>query len=418
VDGSLISRLQPIFPTIEWVDSLNKVSQVDYDVLVTWSGVPQGTSEHLFVLATDRIDQAPSDLRLGQIDTPAIGRTIAYFAPGSLTREFHRPDLPVDIAELVEEVIQPGVEQERVHRILKFTNSGRGFPTDASWREVECRAFLIGNDDKLVAGAFKRSDESECWALPAFVTDLAPWARAAIRHWRKLAPYRFPGEPDWLLHERWATAEETALLAESRQRQAGLDQFVKERQEQIRQVLERLRQVRDAGNESHRVLLTEQSESLVAGVHSALKDIGFVVELVDNSGRPTKVEDLRVTDPEFSGWVALAEVKGYVRGGARASDLLQIGKFQTLFAAEHRRPPDSTWYIVNHSIGEDPSVRREPLHGADAEVSAFAETAGSVIDTRVLFDLRVDVEAGVLAPSEARKILREARGRLHYIRRS
>jgi len=76
--------------------------------------------------------------------------------------------------------------------------------------------------------------------------------------------------------------------------------------------------------------------------------------------------------------------------------------------------PDAQWYIVNQFRDRDPGTRPEILRGQDADVDAFADDDGLVIDTRTLFRLRKDVAEGSLAAEEARATLRAARGRLVY----
>jgi hypothetical protein len=59
-----------------------------------------------------------------------------------------------------------------------------------------------------------------------------------------------------------------------------------------------------------------------------------------------KQEDLRIIDGD---WVCLAEVKGYKKG-AKASDLLQIGKAVEVYIERGNKRPDARWYIVNHNL--------------------------------------------------------------------
>lgn len=418
VDAGYARNLESIFPTLDVRRSLDEVEQVDYDVLITWAGVPEDASDDLFVLAIDHWAAADQELRLGDVISKEHFRASATYGPGSLTREFTRPDLPTDLADLVEHVLQPGVESARSHRVVRFTTTYGGYFRSISASALLCTPFLSGIDGSIIACSFMRSTDSECWALPRFVTDIAPWAQAAVRHWRTIAPGRFPGEAIWTHHKRWATMDERALLAELDSATEEFESQKNQFEERSRRILGNLAEQRSIGDRMQRALLTEQGDALVAAIASTLQHLGFSVEIVDNSGRSAKVEDLRVTDPDVHGWQALVEVKGYVRGGARAGDLLQIGKFQSLFAVEKGRLPDRSWYVVNHSLNEDPNLRREVLLGAEPEIRVFADTGGLVIDTRALFDIRADVDAGLWSAADARARLRTETGRFQYSRLS
>lgn len=102
------------------------------------------------------------------------------------------------------------------------------------------------------------------------------------------------------------------------------------------------------------------------------------------------LEDLRVTDPDEPGWIALAKVRGY-KGGAHLRDLLRIGRFVTRFLRDTGDEPSRRWYIVNGFLEHDPSEREEPLHSNPSEVATFTDDGGAVIDTRVLFKLSQEV---------------------------
>jgi hypothetical protein len=168
--------------------------------------------------------------------------------------------------------------------------------------------------------------------------------------------------------------------------------------------------VRGKADESVRRLLTHQRHELVDAVADALQLLGFKVEKIDETlaESSAKLEDLRVYAPDDS-WEALCEVRGYTRG-AQLNDLLRVTRFVSRFALEQRRPPASTWYIVNQFLDQDPDTRRPPLAGHPEEVRTFAEGGGLVIDTRELFKLWRAVAEGSASPEDARRKLMIASG--------
>ncbi len=418
IDALNVATLQAVFPTVEWVDRVGAVEQSDFDVLVTGAGVPDETGDHLFVLARDQLGAKDREVLLGDVDASRDDRVFAAFGPQSITKQFLRPELPATIASLVEDVLQPGVADRHPQRILHFTFYGRSGMGSLTHKETGLRPFLLGNDGSPIAGSFKRPSGAHCWALPDFVVDLLPWAVVAVREWKLVAPDRFPGEPAWTRAERWATPPEMELMREETRLRAELEEIHGTFGTKFRELMEELGKLRTDGDQTYRALLAAQADDLVRAVVHALRGLGFDVQEMDNTRRSLKVEDLRVTDPTKVGWTALAEVKGYARGGAKSGDLVQIGRFTTLFAVEHNRPPDACWYVVNHASSEDPSQRRPALAGSEEDVNVFAEGGGLVLDTRVLFDLLFDVQVGATGSQEARDLLRGSRGRLNYLRRS
>jgi hypothetical protein len=191
--------------------------------------------------------------------------------------------------------------------------------------------------------------------------------------------------------------EKAVILADLDQREALLHRELDER--------------RERADRADRRLLTAQGDDLRAEVISALKDIGFTVTDVDTEAakKGDLLEDLRVTDPDSPGWIALAEVRGY-GAGAKVSDLQRIGRFVERYIKAEGKPPSSRWYVVNHHIGWDPSIRPTPLASNREEVELFSEVDGLVIDTRSLFTIRHEVRTGLKTEALARRSFRESRG--------
>ncbi|MFE3572516.1 hypothetical protein ACFXON_24210, partial [Bacillus subtilis] len=113
---------------------------------------------------------------------------------------------------------------------------------------------------------------------------------------------------------------------------------------------------------------------------------------MDAEGEREKREDLRVIDGD---WIAICEIKGYGKG-ASTTDLLKIGRFETLFVQETGKLPDAKWYVVNQFRERPPSARQPMLKGQDGSVEEFASGNGLAIDSRELFQLDKAVAAGLL----------------------
>ncbi len=161
-----------------------------------------------------------------------------------------------------------------------------------------------------------------------------------------------------------------------------------------------------------RRLLTAQGEELGAAVIAAFTELGFEVQDVDvERGRAglARVEDLNLTCPDQPEVRILAEVKGYA-GGAKASDLIQIGNHAVRYTQRQGVPPDLSWYVVNQFLDRDPELRQAPLAGAVEDVTAFAQGGGLIIDTRELFQLTEAVSGERVAAKEARASLLGQRG--------
>ena len=109
----------------------------------------------------------------------------------------------------------------------------------------------------------------------------------------------------------------------------------------------------------------------------------------------------------------MVEVKGYSKGNAKASDLLQLGAAVETFIRREHQVPDARWYVVNQSFDTAPDQRLRPL-GGSPDLDTFANLGGLVISTTDLFQLRESVRANDISPSEARSLLRAATGVLEY----
>lgn len=142
---------------------------------------------------------------------------------------------------------------------------------------------------------------------------------------------------------------------------------------------------------------------------AALKQLGFNVEDIDETRRGEglpRAEDLQVTCTRRPTVRVIAEVKGYARGGAKASDLIQLGQHAMRYTQrEGGQAPDSSWYIVNQFAATDPDTRQPPLAGAIEDVQVFAEGGGLIIDSRELFKLSQMAAGGQVSLERAREEL-------------
>ena len=159
-----------------------------------------------------------------------------------------------------------------------------------------------------------------------------------------------------------------------------------------------------------RQLLTGQSESLVQATIDALRQLEFDIEDIDEQ-LPTdsEGEDLRLRDPHDPSWTNITEVRGYA-AAAKHNDLQRLAQFAELFSNRTGSSPTSRWYIVNQFLNTDPDLRRAPLEDSQENVELFAKIGGLVLDTRELFQLVRAVDAGRVAPAEARRLLRSSTG--------
>jgi hypothetical protein len=90
---------------------------------------------------------------------------------------------------------------------------------------------------------------------------------------------------------------------------------------------------------------------------------------------------------------------------------MRMQRFSARFQKDEGRLPDRLWYLVNHSLADDPSQRQRALASNQAEVDTFAESGGLVLDTVELFKLWQAVDAGRVDRAVARMELMRAIGR-------
>ena len=253
--------------------------------------------------------------------------------------------------------------------------------------------------------------------LPQETTDHGAWLIALIELLRTRDPSAFPAPPDWRKSRDWAPVglqaalDASSSIADERQRAlADYDRRERAAAESVS------RQIDLAAKGPHR-LLNSQGEDLVAAVVVALISFGFRVRNMDEELEPghTKMEDLRVGDPDAPGWELIAEVKGYSKG-AKATDVQQIlQRPMWAYIEEMGSRPSGVWHIVNAFSGTHPATRPLMLQD-DPAILQLSDADGALIDTRDLFKAHKAVQSGDVTAEEVRRSMRSARGRWQFDR--
>jgi hypothetical protein len=246
--------------------------------------------------------------------------------------------------------------------------------------------------------------------LPDGVVPSRAWISLAFERWAKVDPDTFPVGAEWTHQSEWMTGAERAAVANVEAAERELAESTEKLERELVDARRALDDCRADANANERLLLMASGPQLVDAVASTLRQFGFEVEDRDATSTGQKLEDLRVTDGE---WVAIAEVKGYTKGGT-TKDLLSLGRFSRAYQTETGKSPDAQWYIVNQFRERDPSGRMQLLRGQDDDVEAFAEDDGVAVDTRSLFRLHKAHAEGLIEAGAARNALRAARGRFEY----
>jgi hypothetical protein len=406
-DAETTSKLEALFPTAREVSSVTEVRQAEWDLLVTRGGVQEDTWGHLYVVGIggDRYGQ-PSDLQdeglWSASEIVRFDKTLAtvFAIPG---------DLPQSVARLVKEDLLPSAQKAASHATLVVGIN------EYNWKSVEeeiLRPFLMAADGRVIAASFIRKvGQAECWCLPAYADPVA-WTKAALEEWHKKDENRFPRGPDWNRQARWQTPAEHVAEEAVKEISARRKLVLAELDTAEHAAREKLEAAREKADQGPRRLLTERGDGLVDAVSTALTHLGFSVENMDLVfPENDRLEDLRVTATEFSGWVAIVEVKAYA-GGAKVNDLMRLQRYSKRFIRDKGKLPDAMWYVVNQFVGRDPSERPQILASNKEELATFASDSGLAMDTTTLFDLWVAVQKGVRQTEEVRETLARARGRV------
>ncbi len=428
-------------PTIRWIDRLHQVRQDDYDVLVTnrmgamladeasaWS--LKGAEEHLFVLSFAP-GEALGSPDLGQADSCRVARQhfAISWATGYLSKSIEVPHnlLPVT-TDLVNDDLVPIAQSRRSHAyfwpalssIPAVLSGGASHPTEKR-TPLPDDAFVLhaflrtgGRDPRILAGWYRRSENSEGWVLPADVRRPWDWIAVAIRHWA-LAYDRFPLVGGWWEDPRWQTLAETQATATKTKLKQELANVTARLHKEIAAATADLESAQQGAAGGRRRLLTDKGESLKEATVEALEQLGYKVIDRDEEQPPDaggKIEDLGVVDPDGGTFDPIVEVKGY-DAGAKAGDFGKMLR-HLVRARAAGRSPTAIWWVVNHwRQTRAPAERGPVLVGEDSFIGEHAneEVPLVLIDTTTLFSVIRAVEGGTLTPAQVRASLRAAKGR-------
>jgi hypothetical protein len=403
-------------PTVRPIGSLADVEESEYDLLVVRGNRAAAAKTSLYTIVFE--DASEPNSNFGPAFHPGFG-LIVLGRPGALSRVFDMPaELDPRLARLIRTTILPrlldGAQHSELYvHTLSAPAGGAATPPDID-------PWITDSAGRIVAGSFLRSDlPSRCWCVPGFVDDPVPWVVLAREIWSQSDPVRFPSAAPWSQTLKWLSSEELTVRSELTAFTAEREGILRRMEAREDELSQRLQLEKSRADNGIRRLLTAQGDDLKEAVAHALRQLGFTVVDVDVSlAKPGELlEDLQVA-VEGDDWICLAEVRGYDHGGGKTSDLARIDRFRNRFALATGQPPDRTWYVVNHFAASDPATRPMALAASSEDVEIFGESRGAIIESRLLFDMLADVDAGRLQTDEARTALREAQGRLVYERRA
>jgi hypothetical protein len=389
--------IEKLAPTTLFVDTaeLQAIRQKDWDGVVVF-GDALALANHLYVIQFGGSwgNEIPvAGFSPGQPHQLAI-------VPRSNSVQFRVPDyLPTAVRPLIPSLVE--LITSKSQNMVMWAGM-RGF-SNAS-RPIIDIPFIEDADDYVLAGCFSRpATGAKWWWLPGDIEYPERWIGAALEDWSESDSDRFPSRPLWQKRDEWATPAELDLREKARGLREETAKLLRDMDKRELELTaqEEVEFVRT--NSSDRRLLTAQGDDLVDETRACLEEFGFQVTNVDReiAIKGDRREDLRISNPDSPGWIAIAEVRGYKRG-AQLNDLLRIGRFVARYVEETGRLPAASWYVVNHHFDQDPSTRPTPLASNPVEVKTFCESNGLIVDTRFLFRKRMEVRSGLTEPRDVR----------------
>lgn len=397
----LRKELDSLGATVRYVESLNEVRQVDYSILVCVGEPDDRPDERLSIL------QFLEEHTLGQLlnyTRASYNGTYFFIKPGNQAARF-------TVGSAARAL---GLETLVTHHLLK------NVPLGGAYNVIQVPAAAQDGFQSLahetagyaLSGIITNRVGSQWWILPAQASSQHLWLRAALAYWRAENPEEFPSAGQ-SLNERWKTQAELEAESQIAVFDVETERQLKEREHGRLALVEASEAVARDAETRERRLLGAQGDDLVAAVSEALVRIGFTVtdsDAIADANKAAKREDLQITLTTEPGWIALVEVKGYSKGGAKANDLRQLAKAVGIFENKNGREPDAQWYVVNAMFKTPPDDRPIPLATQGEDVDYFANDGGLVIDTRQIFLLLKAVVSGALSEEEAQKSLVGATG--------
>ncbi|WP_146073260.1 hypothetical protein [Arthrobacter sp. N199823] len=405
--ASLVDQIKAFAPTVSHTYGIHNVRQAEWDLVVT-DRPYMDVSTDLCVIYI-----APDSDNPQTLDWRSPWKSEVRSRHGSVSQELQRVNsLPERIGRLTHEHLEPIFRTRTDHTYFALWSAAHRFIPANAEPGPDIDPFILSGDNQVLAGRYKRSTTSEAWLLPSDISDPIPWIKGAIAEWHEINPSRFPGNPSWSQNPDWMNSAEQRIHREIDNAKAKFAVVRRDHIEVVRDLESALQAAAEEADNYERALLTSQSETLKNAVARCLSEIGFIVEDRDQIADPgDDLEDLRVTDPEAPGWVALVEVKGYSKGATTAA-ISQFIRFNNRYVLANGKPPSANWYVVNQFMNRDPSERQPVLNGKDEDVRAFAEgNSGLVVDTTQLFGLLSKVASDSLTAVEARASLRLSTGR-------
>lgn len=410
LDSALVERLAPLVGSYVSVplDPSPYIDQREYDLLVTSGEVAHAGHLHVLALGSDAIDRVLRDGKqvttLQVDDVTASQLAVPTGVDGAVQALIARTLVPVLATRQPRSRWRWRAEQFSFGHLTTHDDGPTALLT--SHAEDEVLAFMArrrnyeGTDGLVVA-------------LPVMPTEVVPWLRWFVDQARTITPESFPERMDWHEDSRWAPPALRTALAERSELEAAREEYLAEIERRGEELSAKIAAARSDAEKGPWRLLMEQGDEFERAAADALEALGFEVDRRDHSTAPgqPKLEDLRITDPSESSWVALAECKGHARG-AQARAIGQLtGRPVHAYVRETGRSPDALYYIVNHTIGMAPPARPEPLESDPGAISILAEQGGAVIDSRALLAAQVTALADPEEKPRLRAALRASRGR-------
>lgn len=397
-DDALAAKLCDLVPHYRRIDdNAPDVHQDEWDLLIVVGELPSINlsypASHIDIISFGASEH-------GVVHRPArLGATLNHYGDSSLAQELRIPDLAAPLARLVRDDLLPSAQRQKEHGVL--------LPASVDHEVV----LLQTNEPRTLAAARLRAGEKAwIWILPDYARRYVEWVVTIMQVMRTVDSEKYARIPGWQEEPGWSTIPELGLMQELEVLAQRVEVFNREAEADRVRLEGDLARARAVADEGLRLLLTSDGDELSNAVRDALLSLGFEVDDMD-PGRDEKLEDLRVRDADAAGWEALVEVKGY-RGAAKTSDLQKINRFRNRYKDEEGRWPDSCWYIVNQMRGQDPRGRPPILATNESDLAIFADaTSGLAMDTTTLFRATLDVAAGRMDRSDARRQLRESTGR-------
>jgi hypothetical protein len=401
-DTPLRKELDSLGATVMYVDSLSEVRQADYSILVV-VGKPDHTMLLNPILKVLQFGESVLGAQASYADANynggifriAEGNQAARFAVGKAARA-------LGLEHLVNQELLRHVPVGGRYKVIKRPSAAKA--------DFQSLVHEVGGS--LLAGIITNPAGSQWWMLASETTSQHLWLRAALAHWRSEYPDEHPAAGDGL-SERWQTAAELEATAAITAFEVETERRLKEREYAKLALVDAAEQATKVAELNERKLLNAQGDELVEAVTASLERLGFTVsdsDAVAEVNNTAKREDLQVTLASHPGWIALCEVKGYSKGGAKSGDLRQLAKAVGFFTNKAGRVPDAQWYIVNAQFLKLPDERPIPLAANAEDVEDFSSDDGAIIDTRQIFLLLKSVLTGSVTELQAQESLLKARG--------